>query len=435
MIVEAKSGNNLVSKGDTRYWLLRVFKPKSVRSSGQVFTAAFYFARFQVGGRRITVSLGTANRREAAALARDRYLYLCANGWGAFLKRFQSGADGSEPKANITVGEFIAAASTESHLSQITIYPYIRAFRRIVADTAHIKGSAARFDYRSGGNREWTKEIDVVPLATITPEKVAAWKRAFIARAGTDVIARRRAVTSCNSILRQARALFSKRNVLAKLRSVILPDVLPFDGVSVERRTDTKFYGCGVDPHQLLRDAVDELSTGHIEELKVFLLALVLGLRRREVDMLEWQSFDFNASTLHLMPTRWYQLKTNESAAVLPVEPEILALFKEWRSQATGGFVIESLRRPKTVSYQWYRCESVFIYLLGWLRGKGVQGNKPFHALRKLYGSVLAERFGIHAASSGLRHADIRTTAEFYADRTVKQTAGFGAVLSAHRPH
>ena len=105
------------------------------------------------------------------------------------------------------------------------------------------------------------------------------------------------------------------------------------------------------------------------------------------------------------------------------------------RSQATGGFVIESLRRPKTVSYQWYRCESVFIYLLGWLRGKGVQGNKPFHALRKLYGSVLAERFGIHAASSGLRHADIRTTAEFYADRTVKQTAGFGAVLSAHRPH
>jgi hypothetical protein len=68
--------------------------------------------------------------------------------------------------------------------------------------------------------------------------------------------------------------------------------------------------------------------------------------------------------------------------------------------------------------------------LLGWLRGKGVEGNKPIHTLRKLFGSVLAERHGIHAASSGLRHADIRTTTEFYADRTVKLTAGFGSVLT-----
>ena len=131
------------------------------------------------------------------------------------------------------------------------------------------------------------------------------------------------------------------------------------------------------------------------------------------------------------MPTRWYQLKTNESAAVLPVEPEILALFRGWRAIAKSDFVIESAREPKAVDYQWYRCESVFAYLLSWLKGKGVQGIKPFHALRKLYGSVLAERHGIHAASSGLRHADIRTTAEFYADRTVKLTAGFGSALSS----
>jgi integrase len=264
----------------------------------------------------------------------------------------------------------------------------------------------------------------------VTPEKVADWKKNFIAAAGSDVIARRRATVSCNSFLRQARALFSKRNVLDKLKSVELPQCLPFDGVSVERRTDTKFYGCGVEPYQLMGDAIEELGTDRVEELKAFLLALVLGLRRREADLLEWQSFDFVAGTLRIMPTRWYQLKTDESAAVLPVEPEILALFRAWRLKATGSFVIESSREPKAVDYQWYRCESVFEALLGWLRGKGVQGNKPLHALRKLYGSVLAERHGIHAASSGLRHADIRTTSEFYADRTVKLTAGFGSVLS-----
>jgi integrase len=117
-------------------------------------------------------------------------------------------------------------------------------------------------------------------------------------------------------------------------------------------RTDTKFYGCGVEPRQLLRDAVDELGAEHAEELKAFLLGLVLGLRRREADLLEWESFDFEAATLRVMPTRWHTLKTNESAAVLPVEPEILAFFRAWRAKANSGFVIESDREPKAVTYQ-----------------------------------------------------------------------------------
>jgi integrase len=428
--MDAKSGNNLASKGDVRYWLSRVFKPKSVRKGGEVYTASFYFARFQYAGRRIACSLGTPNQREAAQRARERYLYLSANGWKAFLARYQCAGDLPQPKTDITVGEFIEAARSESHLAPATIGPYARAFRRIVADIFDIRGGRKRFDYRNGGNRQWIEKVHAVRLAEVTPEKISDWKRKFIAGAGHDVIARRRATASCNSTLRQARALFSKTNVLARLRSVELPSGLPFDGVQVERRTDTKFYGCGVDPRQLLRDAVDELGGDHTEELKAFLLALVLGLRRREADMLEWQSFDFSAGTLRVMPTKWYQLKTNESAAVLPVELEILELFRGWRAKARSGFVIESAREPKLVNYQWYRCQEVFAYLLGWLRGKGVEGIKPFHALRKLYGSVLADRHGIHAASAGLRHADIRTTSEFYADRTVKLTAGFGSVLA-----
>jgi integrase len=160
----------------------------------------------------------------------------------------------------------------------------------------------------------------------------------------------------------------------------------------------------------------------------------VLGLRRREADLLEWQSLDFAAGTLRIVPTRWYRLKTNESAAVLPVEPEILALFRGWRAKTTSEFVIESPRPPKSVPYQWYRCQETFDGLLGWLRSKGVQGQKPFHQLRKLFGSAMAEAHGIHVASASLRHADLSTTTQFYSDRTVKLTAGFGAVLSEEAP-
>jgi integrase len=226
--------------------------------------------------------------------------------------------------------------------------------------------------------------------------------------------------------LRRARALFSKRNVLDRLHSIQLPFPLPFDGIGLERRPDTKFYGCGIDGLELARAAIAELDS---ETLKAFLLAITLGLRRKEADTLEWQSFDFLAGTLRIMPTVWYALKTHESSAVLPVEPEILELFRGWRAKATGPFVLESERPPRMVNYQHYRCEETFKALLGWLRKKGVQGNKPFHALRKLYGSALAELHGIHAASSGLRHADLRTTSESYADRTVKVTTGLGAAV------
>ena len=180
----------------------------------------------------------------------------------------------------------------------------------------------------------------------------------------------------------------------------------------------------------MLQTAVNELALDRTEELKAFLLGLTLGLRRREIDLLQWQSFDFVAGTLRIMPTKWYQLKTNESAAALPVEPEILELFRGWRVRAMSEFVLESDRPPRSLDYEYYRCEPTFKALVEWLRSKGVQGNKPLHTLRKLYGSALADLHGLHAASSGLRHADIRTTSAFYADRRVKVTPGFGSAIS-----
>jgi hypothetical protein len=124
------------------------------------------------------------------------------------------------------------------------------------------------------------------------------------------------------------------------------------------------------------------LGSTRVEEFKAFLLSLVLGLRRREADLLEWQSFDFAAGTVRIETSKWFKPKTNESAAVLPVEPELIALFRGWRVRATSEFVIESPRLPNSVPYQSYRCQETFDALLGWLRAKGVQGQKPIHVLR-----------------------------------------------------
>jgi integrase len=410
-------------KGDIRYWQRRVRKTGS-RGSENVF----YSVQLQYAGRRMELSLGTANQAEAAARAKDQYLFLVSNGWPEFLAKYRARETPLAP-ATLTIGQYLDAVRTQTELSPVTVEGYAKKLRQIVADIMSVNASKARYDYRKGGYHQWLGAVHAVPLVSVTPDRIREWKKRFIEKAGKNELRRRSRTVSCNSMIRQARSLFSRKNVLDKL-NIALPAPLPFDGVSVERRTDTKFYGCGVDPRNLLRDAAAELGNEHPEEFKAFLLALVLGLRRREADLLEWESFDFATGTLRIQATRWYKLKTNESAAVLPVEPEFLALFRGWRAKATSEFVIESDRAPKSVSYQWYRCQETFNALLAWLRAKGVQGQKPFHQLRKLFGSELAQRHGIHVASASLRHADISTTTQFYSDRTVKLTAGFGAVFS-----
>jgi integrase len=434
-----RSGTFRVTKHSKEYWLSKVYRPQ-VRG-GLVDN---YAVRLHHAGNEKRLSLGTPNREAAADLAREMFVFLSANGWSAFLTKYRNPnpapslpgegthAFAFRDRQSVTVGEYLVAIRAESELKHKTVSDYEGCLRFIVGEiTLMEKGKRRRQkDRYSGGHKAWLAAIDATPLQSITPDKVRAWKKDYVNRAGRDELARRGRTITVNSYLRRARALFAKK---IKLKSVAI-QFSPFEGASLEKRIDQKFYGCGVAPFVLVRDAITELAETRTEELKAFLLALTVGLRRREIDLLEWQSFDFVAGTLRILPSRWYVLKTNESAAELPVEPEILELFRGWRARAAGEFVIESDLPPlpvKPVDHEYYRCEPTFKALVQWLRDKGVQGNKPLHQLRKLYGSALADLHGLHAASSGLRHADLRTTAGFYVDRRVKVTPGFGSAVSA----
>jgi integrase len=426
-----------ITKHSKVYWRERVFRPVVGDWIGDN-----YSVRMSHAGLQRSLSLRTPNREAAAQIARDWFVYLSNHGWPAFDAKYRTSSPATQNSTGlpieakqVTLGQYLSAVRAESELKPKTVADYEGCLRLIVSGLlAMAKGKRRRQkDRYKGGHKDWIAALDAVPLESITPDKVRAWKKDYVNRAGRNELARRRLVVNVNSYLRRARALFSKRKVLDKLRSVQLPAILPFDGVELEPRTDTKFYGAGIDPMTLLRAAINELASDRTEELKALLLSLTLGLRRREADLLEWQSFDFVAGTVRILPTKYYSLKTNESAAELPVEPEILELFRGWRARATGQFIIESNRLPvpaHPVDHEYYRCEPTFKALLGWLREKGIQGNKPLHALRKLYGSALADLHGLHAASSGLRHADIRTTSQFYADRRVKVTPGFGSAIS-----
>ena len=116
--------------------------------------------------------------------------------------------------------------------------------------------------------------------------EVHGWKRAYVARAALNgPIAERSAKVSVNSFISQARALFSAKHP----RHFSFPVTSPFEGVRFEPRPSVKYHST-FDVRALIAKAQAELDP---ERLKIFLLALMAGLRRKEIDLLEWKSVRF----------------------------------------------------------------------------------------------------------------------------------------------
>jgi len=420
------NGNTSFPKSDVRYWRTRIFKPVSFRGGDNKVISDHFAVKLQHLGKRMAFSLYTANAEEAAHKARRLYQELVANGWATLLAKHRPKSPEPPSAAGMTFGKYIDLVRSKNLIPVKTLEGYLTRLRQIVADIKGIKASKKRFAAHSSVRTAWTQEVDSVLLESISPDDVRAWKRRKLANAGNNALKRQQISISVNSTLRQARSLFGERKVLKFLPQIPRPHL--FDGVEFEPRVSMKFYGAGIDAPTLLRRALDQLEA---EECKAFLLAIALGLRRKEADHLLWTSFDFAAGTVRVQPTEHYELKTKESAAVLTLDSEIMVLFKGWHAQASGPFVLESERPPRgEVSYHYYRADETFDSLVAWLREQGIRGDKPFHTLRKLFGSLIAEQHGIHAASSALRHTSIEMTSSVYADRTVKVSSGLGSVIS-----
>jgi integrase len=225
-----------------------------------------------------------------------------------------------------TVGWFFDAIF-QTATNQTTVEGYAKSFRRIVSDISGISAGPEKHDYRKGGLQKWLANVHNIKLAEVTPARVQEWKRSFVANAGTDAIALRKARISVNSIMRQARSLFSPK--MLRHLDLSLPNPLPFDGVEFEPRQSMK-YRSEIDIEALIKAANKELRGAALEAYKVFLLAVAVGLRRKEIDLLEWSSFRWEENTIRIEPTRYFHPKSEDSIADLPVDPEVMELFRKY---------------------------------------------------------------------------------------------------------
>src|SRR5262245_146365 len=121
------------------------------------------------------------------------------------------------------------------------------------------------------------------------------------------------------------------------------------------------------------------------------------GLRRKEIDLLPWSAFKWEAGVIRVEHTKRFTPKTADSAGDVAVDPELMAVLRGFRAQhPEAEFVVESDDIPRPgVMYNHYRCDKVFGRLTDWLRTHGVKSAKPVHELRKAFGSLICQRAGI----------------------------------------
>jgi integrase len=415
------------SKTDIRFWQNAVFRqPYTV--GGQRSLTKEWYARIQFRGQRQFFSLGTPNKAAAAAKARDIYLSLTTSGWEITLRRYKpsSAAPNKLASNGSTVGDFLAELKEKSDAKPKTLEGYATALRKIVADIigqGHGRGGGAT------RRRVWRQAIESIKLTELTPAKVQQWKLSFVANAGDDPVKQRAARISANSFLRRAKSLFAP-SMTKHLERVTFPTPVPFEGVEFYNRTSMRYHS-SFDVLKLIKISKKELALSAPEQFKVFLLAVMAGLRRREIDTLEWSAYRWGSGIIRIEPTRWFHPKSEDSIGDVEIDPEPVKVFREYHGKAKGPFVIEAKVKPRLdANWEHYRCTSIFENLIVWLRAKGVTTKTPLHSLRKEFGSRVAAEHGIYAASRLLRHADITTTAQYYLDKKKRVTSGLGGLLT-----
>lgn len=404
-----------------------------------------YGVQISYRGERHRFPLETANKEEGAEKARNIFLSLVAKGWEETLKKFNPEISQPEKSTLVsTVGELIQEVTRTVTFNPLTLSSYTRCLRRIVADIAEIgdqvevdedgnpkKDRRGRVKYLSRrhakGNALWLAAVDAVSLSTLAPSAVQAWRVSLENAAKGSKLKEQRARVTTSSIIRNAKALFSDDNLEHARVNLVLPDPLPFS-FKLNLTKPVSTFKAKLDLPLIVAAAQKEL-TG--EPLKIFLLGLLSGLRKNEIDKLEWGAVNLKKRVISLEKTDLFEGKTEDAEAEVDLDPELVSLLANWRTESTGDFVIESKKEAKSHGASpSYRCEKHFKVLYAWLREQGVTAQKPLHELRKELGAHLASVLGIHAAQTVLRHAQISTTEAYYTDKKRKITGGLGTHLS-----
>lgn len=365
---------------------------------------------------------------ESAAMAKEILDRLRLDGWAKVVERYRPN-DGKKV-SDLTVGEYLEVLAQHCELTPETLEDYSRCLRRIVGEVMNLKHTGSEKYTGGRGHSRWRNTVDKLPLDQVTPSAIVRWRTKYVRDRVAAGKKQECVEHTANSMIRNARSLFSKR-LLQQLKLAVpalsLPSPLPFDGVLLLKEHESDFfYHSTIDASELIRKAFVEL---HGEDLVIFVLAIGGGLRRKEIDNLEWSRVNMANRTITVMKPRNGRLKTGSSCGVVLLEKRFMDVLEQHARRGRNGYVLcpDRPAQPRT-KIRSYRCKKELNRVLGWLRQNGVtETDKPLHAMRKEFGSNICKHKGIYAASASLRHSTIALTAKYYAHRQAEETSFFNS--------
>jgi integrase len=381
---------------------------------------------------------------EAASRARKAYLLLKSQGWDAMWEVYRvrkSSAEAERQNAKYhgtpiaeehkkkegeieTVGEFVEKVKQVCFVRARTLRDYIRDFYQILSEIYGIDYGNEKYNYFAGKNLERMAKIGLIKMREITPEKIETWKNNSLKMRVQEKASKyNSAVTTINSILRGAKNLFSRKNL--KAIGPASGIVNPFAEIEFFKES-SKRYATEFDARALIEDAQKTLKTINRNAYIALPLGVGAGLRKNEIDKLEWGKIDLDYGILSIIETHCFDPKSDRSSSEIKLSQFMVEELKWHRVLSEGDFVLSSKIEP-IVDATWghYRCEKDYEILYNWLRERGISARKPLHTLRKEYGAQICREHGLYMASRALRHSSYSVTERHYTDRTALVVPNF----------
>ena len=409
-------------KTTLHYWKKAIFR-RLDRVSG--VETGNYLARIQQHGKRREIDLDEDSKDEAAEKALHLYLEIRSNGWP---QSEEATKPPQEDPSAWTLGEYLEQVTMVWEKSPLTLGKYLMNTRRIFQDIAGLRFKSPSAP-RGTSRDERINRIDKLPLTLLTEESLQAWRTKRLREMlkaskrlsdEEQYLATRSAKTSINTYLRSLRSIFRKK--LIKVTRCPTPPPIDWSDVDLYPIENIP-YQTSIEAGELLERADAELKGKHRNAYLALCLALYCGLRRSEIDNLQWKDISFHKGTLTITRTIQNSTKTTSSIARMRMPEELQSILKTVIKEKDGAYVIESDRNEfkRSKKYSYYRAAPDYTFLCAWLRDQGVKETRSLHSLRKEFGSIMAAEYDINVAARALRHSGLAVASAHYV--AIRETA------------
>ncbi len=300
---------------------------------------------------------------------------------------------------------FIATAQTND---------YETAVLELTGETVLKAGANPTFDEMAALYRDFCKQSAKSPRETTISHNLARLK-CLMKRSGAMTIGKidktqlarcwfktesptAREKRTFASAISAASGVFQKHAILY-YASRKIPLSNPFENLQVVKPKVTAYHPISDDLRQaIFNDCQTELAP---ENALIVLMALGIGMRRSEIEAAtpSWFSNQGDKVMVSIREQGEFQPKAGEGGMV-PIPLNLYKTLLKLRGDSSSLHFVSSDSEKTGAGRIWERVRTVN----QWLKNKGVNDQKPLHALRKECGSQIAKKYGILEASKILRN-------------------------------